>query len=287
MNKRKIDNMINMYTNDNLGCHTIGKKYGLSCNQIARILVKEGITLRTLNDSRKLRSIYNSKYDNIDYFKNIDTPDKAYWLGFIFADGSVYKGNSVGMKIGLQPQDYKHLDKIADIFKGKRYFSQGKEFVSITNASLCEDLINKGVYPNKTYRDDYNYTFDSLSEELKSHFLRGLFDGDGTICFDKRRNSLMLGFIATKQFSNQIQDFLSKTLEVTNVKIRHFEHYSSFQYQSKKDITKILEYLYKDTDLYLERKYNLYLENKDKLNYLKPSNQHLKKKEHIKFELDI
>ena len=277
MMKIEVEEIIRLYIEDMLGCHVIGRRAGLSCNQIARILKKNGIVLRTLAEGQRNRSVNSLRYTNVDFFKNINMEEKAYWLGFIVADGSV-SNNKIHSRltIGLKPSDRSHLEKINKIFNASLKLYQGKEYFHLTNVSLCEDLIKLGVVPDKTHKDDYNFTFDNLSDELKRHYLRGLFDGDGTVYYMDRQDSLGCGFIATKQFSVQIKDYTESLLGLTSTKLKHYEFYSTFQYRSKKDVSKILSYLYDNSTLYLDRKYNLYQDNKHLFEYKKPSNQYLK-----------
>ena len=104
---------------------------------------------------------------NVNYFKNIDTEEKAYWLGFIYADGcvSVSEGGNKRLKIALQKSDEGHLRKFVNSIDGnvqvkiKKAMLNGVDYgcceVQISGNELCSDLINLGVVPNKTKKTQY------------------------------------------------------------------------------------------------------------------------------------
>ncbi len=131
---------------------------------------------------------------NIDFFENINTEEKAYWLGFMLADGGV-QSNSSNIRINLQEDDYAHLKKFGDIFgvevisyEYRQQWGQGISKacrVSFNNRKISSDLNEKGIVPRKTYKDTskiYNY----IPDYLKRHFIRGFFDGDGCIFFSDK-----------------------------------------------------------------------------------------------------
>ena len=127
-------------------------------------------------------------YDK-DYFEKIDTPAKAYWLGFLYADGYTTTGNRWGLQ--LQHQDKLHLEKFAHAFsyngKIRDRVQNGKQNSSIliNNKKMCNDLKGLGVINNKTAI----LTFPNaniLPERLQPHFIRGFFDGDGCITWSNK-----------------------------------------------------------------------------------------------------
>lgn len=120
-----------------------------------------------------------------EYFKNIATPEKAYWLGFIQADGSiVMSGRSKVLDIGLKATDKAHLEKFLEdinLNKPVRTRLKGKfisAYVRISSHTFVDYLIQCGVLPRKSYTE----TFPRIDcSELTSHYVRGLFDGDGHV----------------------------------------------------------------------------------------------------------
>lgn len=136
---------------------------------------------------------------NHDYFENIDSPQKAYWLGFIYADGGVFinsKTNSCELSIKLQASDHEHLRKFnkalggnVDIsFDTRKCNLNGKTYdmcqIRFYSSKLVHDIGNYGVTPNKTL----SIRFPNIDKSLYTDFIRGYFDGDGSIYENKKKS---------------------------------------------------------------------------------------------------
>lgn len=208
-----------------------------------------------------------------DYFKQIDAEDKAYWLGFLYADGCVAQ-NRKQLIINLSPVDYLQLNAFKNAIKATseiKYRDNGRYIsLSIFNKCFVEHLVNKGCVPAKSLI----LTFPDktiLSPKYYKHFIRGYFDGDG--CFSailrKRKNKPNpifegeINFIGTYDILyNIIKNLPCKGKEE---KIFKDGNIYKFRIQNKPDIKNILNYLYADSNIYLERKYKKYLLNIDHL----------------------
>lgn len=198
---------------------------------------------------------------NTDYFKNIDTEEKAYWLGFIFADGCINQkfsknGNikSMNLEIVLQAKDEKHLVKFVKSLQSThpiKYKSVGNGAyrVYITSTEICRDLIKLGCTPRKSL----TVKFPRLDSHLIKHFIRGYSDGNATIS-TRTRYILSSGSYA---FLEYVQTHFIEELKVTRVTLRKDSRNNNIQYEkSKSDTLKILDYLYSNATVYLDRKYN-------------------------------
>ena len=105
-----------------------------------------------------------TKYKNLDFFNKINTEEKAYWLGFICADGNVSKTKNL-LQINLSQKDANHLQKLSDIFGRKMYKGEHRSktdgrlrkyaLLAVCSKSVKDDLISKGVHPDKTILDKY------------------------------------------------------------------------------------------------------------------------------------
>jgi hypothetical protein len=163
-----------------------------SSAELAKELNKSrGIITKVWYDA-KLSGKLRNRYDlNHDYFENIDSPDKAYFLGFMAADGNVFARKSTAcapiIKLSLKSDDEYALELFAKCISSNKplYHQNIKSKNAVTEYSTIEivsekmasDLSKYGIVPRKTY----NYKMQDLSDEMMSHFIRGYFDGDGSI----------------------------------------------------------------------------------------------------------
>ena len=181
---KNIDNIISLY-NSGMSQDNIADILHVSRPTIRKILHKNNIHIRDNTENRDY-------YINENYFDNIDTQNKAYVLGFLYADGNVGK-NKYRIQLSLQEGDKEILEKIkADMeytaelsFRNFRQYNekyniqtQNQYCLSITCKHMWEALGNLGVIPNKTHVLKYP---DFLQDEYHKHFIRGVLDGDGCI----------------------------------------------------------------------------------------------------------
>lgn len=223
-----------------------------------------------------------SKYKyNKDYFSKVDTADKAYWLGFLYADGSInryYKNEklkSMTLELGLSYKDKEHLEKFKQcldsnipIFE-KTNKTNGKEYKSVriqlNNTKICYDLWDLGCTPSKTYDIKFP-TYDIVPKEFMKDFIRGFFDGDGCISVSEMNGKPHIFTIITgmSDMLQSISDFLisEKIISVQPKIYKDNRRNSTYDMCIHgKDTNKdFLDYLYKDSDLYLDRKYKQYID---------------------------
>jgi hypothetical protein len=220
---------------------------------------------------------------NHDFFKVIDTEVKAYLLGLIFADGTVTtkKGNRQSqIVISLQEEDGYILELFKNIVEKniiisnppavqKRNFKK-RAIISATSDILAQDLYNLGCKPNKTF---VGINFPDIPEEMKRHFIRGFLDGNGSIVHKivtykyKRKKSFILQNPAKSEshklkiaFSSTDKIFLLRIAEIMNCrpyireKEKNIKTYTMWL-ERKDEVEKAINFLYKDTDIFLKRKY--------------------------------
>ena len=206
------------------------------------------------------------KYEcNVNYFETIDTEDKAYWLGFIYADGCIDNDCKV-LIINLNPIDLNHLILFNECI-GSNYpitYQDNNRYISlrITRKEFVKHLVNKGCTPRKSLTLKFP-TSDQLPLHLVKHFIRGYFDGDGCLhtrlrkCLNKLRPYLEceVNFLGTYDMLYSI----SQNIPINNIKILQFGNIYKFRISSKKNIILLLDYLYQDSLFYLQRKYDKYI----------------------------
>ena len=194
---------------------------------------------------------------------------KAYWLGFIYADGCITYGSNGGYRIsiGLKESDESHLQKLANIFeielyKNVQHTNQNSEneYNSIRfqmcNKKIFKDLENCGIKQRKSYEettDILNY----ISDNLITHFIRGIFDGDGNVGFkeNSENNYCQFNISGSKDILEKIQNILISNNELNEIKIQQMSDYCwKLQYGGRNNVIKIHNWLYKDASIWLERK---------------------------------
>lgn len=212
---------------------------------------------------------------NEKFFDTIDTEEKAYILGFIFADGNVSdssKDKHYRLRITLKQKDANILIKIKSSlnFTGEVHHRELKSKqrnvdgymiseLSISNKYLVNRLYELGVVPNKTLVIQY----PTIPNHLHRHFIRGFFDGDGSIY---KRNDRKNGI--NFEISCASVDFileLSKVIQKeTGVDLVYYTKHNKVPvYVIRVSQTKarlILHWLYFDSNIYLDRKYIMYKE---------------------------
>lgn len=242
------------------GLIAAGKSFGCSQKVVETILKNHGIKKRTYEESKQAQRIYSL---NDDFFK-IQTPDMAYILGFIAADGCVSaKENS--LSIQLQKQDTELLEKIKDIVQSTRPLDfytthQGRDTVKfqVWSAAWKKDLMVYNIVPNKTFTLKPP-TF--LKRSLYKDYIRGYFDGDGCIYYRNNDyaqcNWEIVG--ASKEMIIWIREFLATEYGIVNNKILTSTLDSGVimyktTYGGKEKISKIYNALYYPNCLTLQRK---------------------------------
>lgn len=252
----KKEEIVGLYYSG-LSLSEIASRYNVGASTINCILKECGVCLR------------KRKYSlNENYFDIIDTQNKAYILGLLYADGCNHiDGNTVS--ISLQEEDRYILDKINSeigsnrplLFidykkKNNNYKNQYRLFIA--SKYICNVLNNYGMCKAKSLVLNFP---ECLTEEFYPHFIRGYFDGDGCVYYDKKRNKYHVQILGTKQFCQK----LSELLCVIDCKhhITHAKHHNEntivLEMCGNKSSFKFLSWIYQDAEMYLTRKYSKYI----------------------------
>lgn len=200
---------------------------------------------------------YSEKYCvNDKYFEKINSPEKAYWLGFIVADGNVCKNS---LQIRLHIQDKGHLKKIRKCLNSSHPIKtiidkDNYEYSSlcISNKKICNDLSKYGVVPNKSLICNPN--MDLIPRKLHRDFWRGMIDGDGSIGINKpnKSPSPIIQLVGSHSVCEKFLNYL-KTLIKTNAKVHHHKNIYSCVVGSFY-VNDFLRILYYDNCMCLDRK---------------------------------
>ena len=216
------------------------------------------------------------------YFDEIDTEEKAYWLGFLTADGWINKSkktNAGVTGIELQYGDIGHLKKFNKSISGNYQItdrwrpctlSKDKEkknhmcCIRIFSSIMYNSLMKIGFSNNKSY----DFSIPELQQHLIRHYIRGYFDGDGCLCYTNK--SFNISFITASRMLYEDLFTILANIPVT-VGINIFENeFGTTMYRleiyRQQDKINFLDWIYKDSNIYLDRKYKKYLKVKNNLN---------------------
>lgn len=214
------------------------------------------------------------------YFEEIDTEEKAYWLGFLTADGWINKSkktNAGVTGIELQYRDIEHLKKFNKSISGNYQITDRWRTCSLSkdkdnkNHMCCIRIFSSTMYNslNKigfSNNKSYDFHIPDLSPDLIRHYIRGYFDGDGCLCFTNK--SFSVSFITA---SYSLYNDLVKILKDNSIKVNSrifVNEYGTTMYRPEisriNDKINFLDWIYKDCNIYLDRKYKKYLKVKNK-----------------------
>jgi intein/homing endonuclease len=194
---------------------------------------------------------------------------EAYLIGFFYADGCVSKFESGAYRtfsITLSEKDQDYLQWIVDVINSDlhttytlRYVPSSKAYnLTVSRKEFISRLINLGITNNKTYEDSA-FVFNNIPVNLKRHFIRGYFDGDGCISFYKKKNRCHVGIVSLNhQLISAIQEYVYNIFKFGTIRID--KKYSRYQICGNVSTKKFLDWLYKDSNYYMQRKYDKYLQ---------------------------
>jgi len=233
------------YNEANMTQKEIANYYGCGRNTIYRRMQEYDIEVRDNSHSISYLNV------NEDYFEEIDTKKKAYWVGFITGDGNVYNNM---LSFNLSKNDKQQLKKFKDDIKSQHKLSDVEcnngVKLAITRKKIVEDLINLGIVPDKSHK---NISIPNVPDKFINHFIRGLFDADGGVY--KRENYYGQEFEITgsERIINEVNDILVELVGNRN-KITDNGDCVDLNFYAYDDLKTIYHYLYDDADRYLERK---------------------------------
>lgn len=200
---------------------------------------------------------------NESYFSKISTPNQAYILGFIWADGSLNQRS--GLSIAIKTLDKSVLEFILKQTQSnlpiKDYSIKqfGYSKLSINRLAIYNDLVKLGLGSNKSQNNAPIPNF--LTADLESHFLRGLFDGDGSIW---KASGYKANFSGGLDFLKWVESLLNKSSITCNpIRFRYGKDKPNscmLDISGQDNIVKLSQFLYRDSEFHLERKYQRFLD---------------------------
>lgn len=231
----------------------ISKKFNIHPSTVLSIVRRWGYPVRTTKLTSK-------KYKfNEDFFENIDTEEKAYWLGFILADGCLSRGKD--LIIALKRSDENHLKKFINSLKGNnqlQYVKNNGGFngidavrLSIRSKKIIEDLSKHGLSERKSMTSRIP---TGIPLNLINHFWRGVVDGDGHICINNQPpyKYLEIGLCGSKNIVEEFSSFIHQKL---GIRPKVCPDHSIWKTKTGcSNAVKLCSLLYDNSTIYLDRK---------------------------------
>lgn len=280
-------------------CCGLARKYNVQPSAVVHLLKQNKIEIRgkTHADQARRKDKFNQ-----NFFEKIDTPEKAYFLGWLYADG--YNNPEFGKtSLQLQSTDNEILEKLKHFIgsskaleykerparKYKQQVIRASKSVSLflRSKKLSRDLVALGCVQRKSLILKFP-TKEQVPEHLVKFFILGMWEGDGGLCYRTKPNSKYLGqrfyLVSTFEFCSSLQEILKNKLgiHVTVSRARKENESNTFYLQCGKlsSLIKFMEWIYLDAPFKLPRKYKIYKEilrlakNKKRVKSLLDSSPH-------------
>lgn len=239
--------IVNLYSDGQSGL-AISEDLCIPVWKVYEELKKAGI-------KRRSNKINSRRYKLDDtYFNEINTETKAYWLGLMYADGYLFGSNGVG--ISLNVRDRILIDSFRDALEATypihtysgvtAYGHTEYSRLHVVSDQLYNDLTAHGCVENKTLV----LQPPLIDEDLYSHFIRGYFDGDGTVS-THTKNSFKIGLVGTFDLLSWVNEVVPESGTVCPVKGKLCFEWITACRKAQRN----MEWIYKDAEVYLERKY--------------------------------
>ena len=230
--------------------------FGYSISTCINMLRQRGITVRTRAEALRRYTV------DENFFDDIDNEAKAYWLGFLTADGFV-QSRSVG--INLQIKDAEHLYKFRASLHSQcpvgfreTASSNGtvcpQATINIFSIKLVGALNQLGLWQNKTFTVR---PCEYVPEPLLAAYWRGIFDGDGWIsCTGLLKRKYHTGLCGNKAIVSGFSAFIGQYVQ-SRASIKPNGRIFKMQYDGRLLTCAVLRVLYSGATIYLDRKYIL------------------------------
>lgn len=258
----KKDGMVSSYLSGKTAKES-ASQFDLSYSCCLRELRKRKIPIRGSRDS-----VYKKYSLDENVFETINTEEKAYWLGFIMADGYVTPKNHFAIRLCLA--DIGHIEKLKNFIKSNHLIKKINAKIKDKTYPACglfigckkivSDLSNFGIIPNKTETAAYP---QNIPIQLERHFWRGYFDGDGCISFSVAKGRTVKNWsvsaVGKEQIIIDFENFVKKHVKTDATrKKRKNTSLFTFGVGGVNLCQPILKILYENSNIYLDRKFKLY-----------------------------
>lgn len=267
--KEEVEFWYNEHVNNSITLVELSIKYNTDAHYQFK---KFGFKPKTLSNIRRI-----NRYKILNFLEKSNNDKDAYILGLFFSDGSITKENN--FRISLKNSDEYLLNDIKNYMapSTKLHNDKKNKVLIICSMNLINNLKQIGATTRKTYDDFSLYEIakkSNMNEIFYRDFIRGYFDGDGTIFYDK--NYLRVNICSiSKQILVDIQEILKKNgiISSINEEIRKGKSFKLPQgnmssncknmyrlfIRQKKSLLLLYNYLYDNNpSFYLKRKHEVF-----------------------------
>ena len=250
LTKDEKEELFEMYKTYKYSYKNLSEKFNKSVSSIACLLNRENLKGKRINNHFR-------KYEiNQYFFDNVDTEEKAYFLGFLCADGCNHINNTK-VSLTLKESDKEIVQKLNNLIQsnkplyyGKKSNGENQYAFQISNRRISDRLSELGCIPQKTYTLDFPNE-SQVPEKFLNHYMRGFCDGDGWI------GKKDISITSSNLFCDKLKDYLKIKFNIDTTCRRKgkitelvFSRYGNRAF---------LNWIYEGATIYLERKYQRYL----------------------------
>ena len=234
---------------------TLAKTFKVTDQAIYGILCRRNEPIRTLSQSKQRYKC------NFNFFHKINSEPRAYWLGFIAADGciSIRKTSQAVLVLMLAIKDVGHIREFKAAIEATHpilNYRQNGHWASricITSDKMINDLKRLDFTSRKRQR----CIFPKIPHRLLNHFMRGYFDGDGSIGSGRNPMFRVVGY---PRFIRKYQQHLRQACNLRRTKWAWRFGTPAIVYVGRKQMVKIQQFLYHGATIFLARKYQIFQE---------------------------
>lgn len=254
--------IINEYKSRPMPLNFLENKYSLSHPTMTKIL--KGIP------KYKKAKVFNPELKE-HFFEEINSEEKAYFLGLIISDGNVFIDKKLkrqaSISITLDSNDGYIIEKFKNLLGANTsitYDGRGCSQFAVRSDIMAKDLAKYGITPRKSF----NTFLPNIQENMIPHLIRGILDGDGSIrakqTNKRNRYAHAIGFCGSHKLMDDISKWCNKN-NITTTIVYDYKNrsLSEIKIQSIDSMYRFGEIIYNNATIYMERKYSLYKEFKE------------------------
>lgn len=198
---------------------------------------------------------------NHNTFDEINSEDKAYFVGMLLADGCVIERHRSQKQIALELkcEDKYIIEKLGKLMEttNKIYEARGTARLAVHSDNIAMKLAKYGITPRKTGKKIFQIM--EIPKEYRRDFIRGFFDGNGWITYAKHGKHYMwsIGFADSQELLCDLNKYLyDNGIVKTRIKIVSHGGCHMLLFSAKRDVISLIHYLYDSSHIFLVRKYN-------------------------------